>query len=79
MIDLSHFSFFFVANWKLNSSFEFINNFISSLNIDKSTKKCVSICAPYIYLNYLKDKRKDYYSIEQNKTTKNFCKNRFWI
>ena len=61
MIDLSHFSSFFVANWKLNSSFEFINNFISSLNIDKSTKKCVAICAPYIYLNYLEVKRKDFY------------------
>ena len=61
MIDLSHFSSFFVANWKLNSSFEFINNFISSLNIDKSTKMCVAICAPYIYLNYLEGKRKDFY------------------
>jgi len=61
MIDLSHFSSFFVANWKLNSSFEFINNFVSSLNIDKSTKKCVSICAPYIYLNHLQVKRKDFY------------------
>ena len=61
MIDLSHFSSFFVANWKLNSSFEFINNFISSLSIDKSTKKCVVICAPYIYLNYLEVKRKDFY------------------
>ena len=59
MIDLSHFSSFFVANWKLNSSFEFINNFISSLSIDKSTKKCVAICAPYIYLNYLEVKRKE--------------------
>ena len=61
MIDLSHFSSFFVANWKLNSSFKFINNFISSLNIDKSTKMCVAICAPYIYLNYLDVKRKDFY------------------
>ena len=61
MIDLSHFSSFFIANWKLNSSFEFINNFISSLNINKSTKMCVAICAPYIYLNYLGVKRKDFY------------------
>ena len=61
MIDLSHFSSFIIANWKLNSSFEFINNFISSLNIDKSTKMCVAICAPYIYLNYLEIKRKDFY------------------
>ena len=61
MIDLSHFSSFFVANWKLNSSFEFINNFISSLNIDKSSKMCVAICAPYIYLNYLDVKRNDFY------------------
>ena len=61
MIDLSHFSSFFVANWKLISSFEFINNFISSLNIDKSTKMCVAICAPYIYLNYLDVKRNDFY------------------
>ncbi|SVB81899.1 uncharacterized protein METZ01_LOCUS234753 [marine metagenome] len=61
MIDLSHFSSFFIANWKLNSSFEFINNFICSLNIDKSSKMCVAICAPYIYLNYLEIKRKDYY------------------
>ena len=61
MIDLSHFPSFYIANWKLNSSFEFINNFISSLSIDKSTKKCVVICAPYIYLNYLEVKRKDFY------------------
>ena len=61
MIGLSHFSSFFVGNWKLNSSFEFINKFINSLNIYKSTKKCVTICAPYIYLNYLEVKRKDFY------------------
>jgi len=61
MIDLRHFSSFFIANWKLNGSYEFMDKFISVLNIEKSTKKCVVICAPNIYLDYLKTKRKDFF------------------
>ena len=54
MIELSHFSSFFIANWKLNGSFEFIDNFVNDLNIEKSTKNCISLCVPYVYLNYIK-------------------------
>ena len=61
MIDLKHFSSFFVANWKLNGSYRFIDKFISSLIIDKSTKKCVTLCVPYIYLNYLQLQKKDFF------------------
>ena len=61
MIELSHFSSFFIANWKLNGSFEFIDNFVHDLNIEKSTKNCISLCVPYVYLNYINKIKGDFY------------------
>ena len=61
MIDLGLFSSFFVANWKLNGSYEFIDNFIGSLKIKNTTENCITLCCPYIYLDYLRSKRKNFY------------------
>ena len=55
MVELSNFTSFFVANWKLNGSFQFISQYLESLNKEKFTKKCVVLCPPSPYLNYVKD------------------------
>jgi len=61
MIELSKFTSFFVANWKLNGSFQFDNKYIDLLNKEKFIKKCVVLCPPSIYLNYIKDLSKNSY------------------
>tara|TARA_Y100000590_G_scaffold195414_1_gene221862 strand:+ start:566 stop:1291 length:726 start_codon:yes stop_codon:yes gene_type:complete len=57
MIELKHFSSFFIANWKLNGSFDFIDNFINNLSTGKSTKNCITLCVPYVYLSYVSGRR----------------------
>ena len=60
MIDLSHFTSFFIANWKLNGSFQFIDNFTEFLKVPKTAKNCITLCPPNLYLNYLKLKKGDF-------------------
>ena len=60
MIDLSHFTSFFIANCKLNGSFQFIDNFTEFLKVPKTAKKCITLCPPNLYLNYLKLKKGDF-------------------
>jgi len=59
MVELSKFTSFFVANWKLNGSFAFINNYLDPLNNEKFIKKCVVLCPPSPYLYYIKDLSKN--------------------
>ena len=61
MIDLNEFSSFFVANWKLNGDFKFINDFLSKIEIKSKNKNCVIICPPSVYLNYFLKKNKLYH------------------
>ncbi len=66
MINLDDFSSFYVANWKLNGDFEFIDNFLKDLKTPKDKKKCVVICPTSIHLDYLSKKAVDVFIGAQN-------------
>tara|TARA_Y100001970_G_C14180741_1_gene829694 strand:+ start:555 stop:1280 length:726 start_codon:yes stop_codon:yes gene_type:complete len=61
MLNLSQFSSFFIANWKLNGNLSFIKEYIHSLNKNSSNTNCVVICPPAIYLNNFKDNTNHFY------------------
>ena len=61
MIKINSFSSFFVANWKLNGDFKFIDHFIENLQLPKGNSKCVVICPTSIHLDYLGHKKNNFY------------------
>ena len=66
MIKLSDFSSFFVANWKLNGNFQFINEFINNLSLPKDNSKCVVICPTAVHLDYMSKNKNGFYVGAQN-------------
>ena len=66
MIKLSDFSSFFVANWKLNGNFQFIDEFINNLMLPKDPSKCVVICPTAIHLDYISKNKNGFYVGAQN-------------
>ena len=66
MINLDNFSSYFVANWKLNGNFEFIDNFIDQLVIPKDKSKCIVICPTSIHLHYMRLKKNNFLLGAQN-------------
>ncbi len=66
MIKLNNFSSFFVANWKLNGNFKFIDKFISELKIPENSSKCIIICPTSIHLDYISHKKNNFYIGAQN-------------
>ena len=66
MIKINSFSSFFVANWKLNGDFKFIDQFIDNLEVPKGNSKCVVICPTSIHLDYLSRKKNNFYIGAQN-------------
>ena len=66
MIKISSFSSFFVANWKLNGDFKFIDQFIDNLKAPKDNSKCIAICPTSIHLDYLRIKKNNFYVGAQN-------------
>ena len=66
MIKLSDFSSFFVANWKLNGNFQFIDEFINNLSLPKDNSKCVVICPTAIHLDYMSKNKNGFYVGAQN-------------
>ena len=66
MIKLDNFSSFFVANWKLNGNFKFIDQFIGKISLPKDSSKCVVICPTSIYLDYMSKNKKGFYVGAQN-------------
>ena len=66
MIKLSDFSSFFVANWKLNGNFQFIDQFINNLSLPKDHSKCVVICPTSIHLDYMSKNKNGFYVGAQN-------------
>ena len=66
MIKLDNFSSFFVANWKLNGNFKFIDQFITEISLPKDTAKCVVICPTSIHLDYMSKNKKNFYVGAQN-------------
>ena len=66
MIKINSFSSFFVANWKLNGDFKFIDQFIDNLKVLNDNSKCVVICPTSIHLDYLRSKKNNFYVGAQN-------------
>jgi len=66
MINLSQFSSFFVANWKLNGDLSFINEYLQLISIKDNNTNCVILCPPAIYLNYFNINNKKYFLGAQN-------------
>ena len=66
MIKIDSFSSFFIANWKLNGNFKFIDHFIDQLNIFQDKSKCVVICPTSIHLDYICSKKKQFFVGAQN-------------
>ena len=61
MINLSEFSIFFIANWKLNGNLSFIKEYTQLLKVNSSNGNCVVICPTAIYLNNFKQNEGNYY------------------
>ena len=66
MIKINSFSSFFIANWKLNGDFKFIDQFIDNLKVPNDNSKCVVICPTSIHLDYLGRKKNNFYIGAQN-------------
>ena len=66
MIKINSFSSFFVANWKLNGDFKFIDQFIYNLKLPNDNSKCVVICPTSVHLDYLSRKKNNFYIGAQN-------------
>ena len=66
MIKINSFSSFFIANWKLNGDFKFIDEFIGNLKLPDDNNKCVVICPTAIHLDYLRHKKNNFYVGAQN-------------
>ena len=57
MFNLSDFSSFYIANWKLNGNKSFIVDYFQKLQTN--TENCLVICPPVIYLNLIKSNNKN--------------------
>ena len=66
MIKLDNFSSFYVANWKLNGNFKFIDQFITEISLPQDTTKCVVICPTTIHLDYMSKNKTKFYVGAQN-------------
>ena len=61
MINLSEFSLFFIANWKLNGNLSFIKEYTQLLKVNSSNGNCIVICPTAIYLNHFKQNEGNYW------------------
>ena len=66
MIKLDNFSSFFIANWKLNGNFQFIDQFITEISLPRDRSKCVVICPTSIHLDYMSKNKTEFYVGAQN-------------
>ncbi len=66
MIKLDNFSSFFVANWKLNGNFQFIDQFINNVSLPTDNSKCVVICPTSIHLDYMSKNKNGFHVGAQN-------------
>tara|TARA_Y100001970_G_scaffold233177_1_gene290537 strand:+ start:30771 stop:31502 length:732 start_codon:yes stop_codon:yes gene_type:complete len=57
MIEISNFSKIFVANWKLNGNFEFIDKYFNQIKIPDNDNNCIIVCPTSIYIDYLSRKK----------------------
>ena len=58
MLEIEKFNKIIAANWKMNGSLLFIDNFVEILSLYpiKDSTLCSIICPPINYLNYLENK-----------------------
>ena len=63
MLKIQKFDKIITANWKMNGSIKFINNFIKKLTFENNSNSslCSIICPPFTYSNYLLNNLKNYY------------------
>lgn len=56
MLDISKFDSFFVANWKLNGSMSFVQEYLAKISHKEISqdRKCVVICPPFIFVEKFK-------------------------
>ncbi len=66
MINLDSFSSFFVANWKLNGDFNFIDQYFDGLKLLDDKSRCIVICPTSIHLDKVSQKKNNYYVDAQN-------------
>ena len=68
MLDINKFDRIIVANWKLNGSFDFIEQYLQELNLSKleNSNDCGIICAPSVYLHKLGGKLNSFFLGGQN-------------
>ena len=62
MLEIDKFNKIIVANWKLNGSLQFIDEYLNdleSIQIDKGT--CCVLCPPAVYLHYCSLKNSNFY------------------
>ena len=55
MLELDKLSKIIAANWKMNGSIKFIDNFLNQLDLINNHNKfiCTIICPPFIYSQYV--------------------------
>ena len=63
MLEIQKYTKFFAANWKMNGSINFIDNFLSKLDlIDRNLENtCNIICPPYPYIQYVFKRLEGFY------------------
>ena len=66
MVKLDSFSSIFVANWKLNGDFNFIDQYTDGLKLSDNKSKCVVICPTSIHLGKVSQKNNNFYVGAQN-------------
>ena len=66
MINLDSFSSFFVANWKLNGDFNFIDQYFDGLKLLDDKSRCIVICPTSIHLDKVNKKKNNFYVGAQN-------------
>ena len=54
MLDITKFDKFFIANWKLNGTLSFVQEYLSKITSNYSESKCVVICPPFVFINQIK-------------------------
>ena len=71
MLEIDKFSKIIVANWKMNGSIRFIDNFFENIEFKNvnNNSKCIVICPPYTYCHHIAKKHINYFIGSQDCST----------
>ena len=61
MLEIQKFTKIIVANWKMNGSIKFIDNFLKQLKFNNNSTACTIICPPFTYIYYLSNRINNFY------------------